>query len=233
MANAVNVKRVIGRAFRKLIDKDQNLWLEESFWTDASDVEFSDGKTAQDKVGSINGITSDVTREDTDIASSILPVHNIKSNLDQGIINDRIQLVVDNNGNLNWRGADSVLKKLGSGFQELGTWTTLHNYSAGDDNNTGIKSSTYTLTLNNIQTYDDFFAILLQVGGVGWSYANEGGTIFSGVQSFPITIRTDIGISYARGASVNLGFVKNPTAGSQIRGGGYGIIQFAVFGIKY
>lgn len=117
---AINEQIVIGRAFRKLIDQANNIWMKISFWTKASDVEFNDGKTAETKVGGINGITSDVKRSDDDIASSILPVHNIKSNLDQGIINDKIQLDVDEDGDLVWKsGADSVLKKLGSGIYDI------------------------------------------------------------------------------------------------------------------
>lgn len=52
--DTVNVKKVIGRAFRKLIDKDANLWLQESFWTIAGDVEFDDGKTAEYKLGQVD-----------------------------------------------------------------------------------------------------------------------------------------------------------------------------------
>lgn len=51
---AVNVKKVVNRAFRKLIDGDANLWLQESFWTIAGDVEFDDGKTAEYKLGQVD-----------------------------------------------------------------------------------------------------------------------------------------------------------------------------------
>ena len=102
---------VTGRKFRRLADEAQNLWQRISFWTKASDLEFDDGKTAEAKVGGINGITSDISCNNDDIASSIKPVHDIKSNLDQGIINNRIQLVIDDDGNLGWKkdGADTVI----------------------------------------------------------------------------------------------------------------------------
>lgn len=114
----VNEVTTIGNAYRRLIDKAAKLWLRISYWTHARDVEFDDGKTAQEKVGNINGITSDFNLVDEDIASSILPVHNvtvktnkIKENLDKGIINDHIQFVIDSNGNLGWKkdGADAVI----------------------------------------------------------------------------------------------------------------------------
>lgn len=54
MAAAINEIKVVGRAFRKLIDQSSNKWMRESFWTVASDVEFDDGETAQKKVTDIN-----------------------------------------------------------------------------------------------------------------------------------------------------------------------------------
>lgn len=78
---AVNIKKVVGRAFRKLIDEEQNLWLQESFWTSAGDVEFSDGKTAQDKVGSINGITDDPSSNRSDLAMSAKFGKNLETSM--------------------------------------------------------------------------------------------------------------------------------------------------------
>lgn len=117
-STTINEVTVTGRVYRRLIDKAAKLWQRISYWTKACDVEFDDGKTAQAKLGDINGITSDAELINEDIASSILPVHDvtvkankIKENLDKGIINDRIQLVIDNNGKLAWKkdGADTVI----------------------------------------------------------------------------------------------------------------------------
>ena len=47
---AVNEVIVTGRKFRKLLDEATRLWQRISFWTKASDVEFDDGKTAEEKV---------------------------------------------------------------------------------------------------------------------------------------------------------------------------------------
>lgn len=106
----INEVSITGRSYRILVDKAAKLWQKVSYWTHSSDVEFKDGKTAEEKVGAINGITSDISKEDEDIAASIKPVHIMKTNLDNGIINDRIQLVIQEDGSLGWKkdGADTV-----------------------------------------------------------------------------------------------------------------------------
>lgn len=55
---AVNEQIVTGRKFRKLIDETQKIWQRISFWTKASDVEFDDGQTLENKTNSmINDIS--------------------------------------------------------------------------------------------------------------------------------------------------------------------------------
>lgn len=54
---AVNEQIVTGRKFRKLVDEAEKLWQRISFWTKASDVEFNDGKTAEEKIGSLNFVS--------------------------------------------------------------------------------------------------------------------------------------------------------------------------------
>lgn len=100
-----------GKAERKLIDKAAKLWLRISRWTHASDVEFYDGKTAQDKVGAINGISSDFNVGKDDIAASSILTKNIKDDLNEGIINDHLQFVFDEDGTLGYKkdGADTVI----------------------------------------------------------------------------------------------------------------------------
>ena len=44
---AINEITKTGRAFRKLIDKENMRWLKLSFWTSSSDVECADGKTVR------------------------------------------------------------------------------------------------------------------------------------------------------------------------------------------
>ena len=67
-----------------IFDKVNNVWNKISFWHKASDCEFDDGKTAQNKLGAINGITSDLTGEAEDIAASIKCVNQLNSSLTNG-----------------------------------------------------------------------------------------------------------------------------------------------------
>ena len=54
---AINETVVTGRKFRKLIDETTKLWQRISFWTKASDVEFDDGKTAEEKIGNLKFVS--------------------------------------------------------------------------------------------------------------------------------------------------------------------------------
>lgn len=49
----INETIITGKKFRSLIDKTNRLWQRISFWTSASDVEFSDGATLESKFGAI------------------------------------------------------------------------------------------------------------------------------------------------------------------------------------
>lgn len=51
---AINEQIVTGRKFRKCIDVVNKIWLRMSFWTKACDVEFEDGKNAEEKLDKIN-----------------------------------------------------------------------------------------------------------------------------------------------------------------------------------
>ena len=66
---AINEQIITGRKFRKCIDVANRAWLRISFWTKASDVEFDDGKTLQQKLGTINGITDSLAS--TDVKSAL------------------------------------------------------------------------------------------------------------------------------------------------------------------
>lgn len=82
---AINEITKTGRAFRKLIDKENMRWLKLSFWTASADVEFADGKTAEKKLGAINGISSNPDDESEDIAASIKAVNQIKKAFRDGV----------------------------------------------------------------------------------------------------------------------------------------------------
>lgn len=58
MASIIN--NVLHRDYKVLADNTIGafIWNRLSFWTHSSDVQFEDGETAQDKVGSIHGITT-------------------------------------------------------------------------------------------------------------------------------------------------------------------------------
>ena len=63
-------------------DKINGVWNRLNFLTNAKSVDFDDGKTAQNKLGAINGITSDLSGEAEDIAASIKCVNQLNSSLD-------------------------------------------------------------------------------------------------------------------------------------------------------
>jgi uncharacterized protein (DUF1015 family) len=48
--------KVTGRKYRVLKDKKAKIWKVISWWTDACDVEFADGRNVQDVFGGIRGI---------------------------------------------------------------------------------------------------------------------------------------------------------------------------------
>lgn len=56
---AINEQIIIGRKFRKLIDESTGLWQRISFWTKASDVEFNDGKNAEEKISDMKSTFQD------------------------------------------------------------------------------------------------------------------------------------------------------------------------------
>lgn len=76
---------VTGKKFRKLVDVTNKVWQRISFWTKASDVEFDDGKTAESKVGVIDGITSDINGQSDTIAASIKVVNQMSGDLSSSI----------------------------------------------------------------------------------------------------------------------------------------------------
>lgn len=58
---ALNEQIVTGRKFRKCIDVANKIWQRISFWTKASDVEFNDGETAEDKVMALSNLLKALT----------------------------------------------------------------------------------------------------------------------------------------------------------------------------
>lgn len=54
---AIKEEIVTGRKFRKLVDEAAKLWQRISFWTKACDVEFNDGRTAEEKIGNLKFVS--------------------------------------------------------------------------------------------------------------------------------------------------------------------------------
>lgn len=78
---AVNETIITGRKWRRLIDKALGLWQRISYWTHSSDVEFEDGKTAETKVGAIDGITDSLASNSSRIAASAKAVNSLSNDL--------------------------------------------------------------------------------------------------------------------------------------------------------
>lgn len=66
---AINEQIITGRKFRKCPDAANKIWMRISFWTSANDVEFDDGRTLQQKLGTIDGITDSL--ESNDLKSAL------------------------------------------------------------------------------------------------------------------------------------------------------------------
>lgn len=56
--------------FKKYLKQDSGNYILTSIYTSSNTVHFDDGKTAQTKLGAINGITASLTSTSTDIALS-------------------------------------------------------------------------------------------------------------------------------------------------------------------
>lgn len=115
-----------GRKYRKCIDNTpgSKKWERYSFWTKSTDVEFSDGTTAESKLGNYKGVTTNENQV-AGYAADVTLVKTIKTSLSNLItsltnlvnsINDRLggmRFYEDSTGKY-VVGADSVPKKLGS-----------------------------------------------------------------------------------------------------------------------
>ena len=76
-----NENIVTGRYYRVLSDAAQQIWDRISFWSKASDTEANDGIDLETKVGAINGITDDLSCEDSSIAASSVAVNRLNESL--------------------------------------------------------------------------------------------------------------------------------------------------------
>ena len=122
-----------GRKYRKCIDNTSGnkKWERYSFWSKASDVEFNDGTTAENKLGSFKGVTTN-ENQSAGYAADVTLLKSIKTALTNSItsvstsvtnLNNLITSVSNRLGGMRFYedstgkyvvGADSVPKKLGS-----------------------------------------------------------------------------------------------------------------------
>ena len=80
---AINEQIVTGRKFRKCIDVVNRVWLRISFWTSANDVEFDDGKTLQQKLGTFSGLTDSLALADSRYGLSAAAGKALNDSLEQ------------------------------------------------------------------------------------------------------------------------------------------------------
>lgn len=117
----VNEQIVTGRKFRKLVNEATKLWQRISFWTKASDVEFDDAKTAEIKVGAIDGITDSLASTSSRIAASAKSVNQLSNNLGGLSFGE----TADGKPGYRKPGADAVIPfKSGMVFEHIFTFTT-------------------------------------------------------------------------------------------------------------
>ena len=131
-----------------------------SHWTKANTLEFDDGKTAQDKLGAIDGISSSRESNSDKIAASTALVSELHSDLDNCSFERR-----EDGAYITYTppgGADPVSKKLGSTILYVGSGSTIDIKS--------ILPNEYSqLSINNFLT---------EITGtsVGWSKGGRAST---------------------------------------------------------
>lgn len=76
---AINEVISTGNKYRRLKDATNKIWQRISFWTKASDVEFDNGTTAQDSLGSITGITDSLNSTSSNVAASAKAVNTLNT----------------------------------------------------------------------------------------------------------------------------------------------------------
>lgn len=93
------------RAPYRIWDKINNRWNELMFKTSARSVDADDGKTLENKVGAIDGITSDINGDSDNIAASIKCVNELNNSLPTFIYDDDGRII----GYIPIGGADTVI----------------------------------------------------------------------------------------------------------------------------
>lgn len=146
-----------GRKYRKCIDNTSGnkKWERYSFWSKASDVEFNDGTTVENKMGSFKGVTTN-ENQSAGYAADVTLLKSIKTALTNSItsVSNRLggmRFYEDSTGKY-VIGADSVPKKLGELeflVKTVGSHSTIEesNHNFGNYFNTGILGKTLHQTI--------------------------------------------------------------------------------------
>ena len=123
-----------------------------SHWTKANTLEFDDGKTAQDKSGAIDGISSSRESNSDKIAASTALVSELNSDLtalnDAGAIQGMEVREGDGIYITYTDGADTVIKKLVNGIIDLGTGTAF-NISNRTSNYKNLTINDFIIEVNS------------------------------------------------------------------------------------
>lgn len=176
---AINETISTGNKYRRLKDATNKVWQRLSFWTKASDVEFDNGSTAEEALGSITGITDSVNSTSSNVAASAKAVSTLNSNLTNvSTAADNINLYVGDDGKLHWvnkAGADSALN-FSSGKYVVKTFNVYKNGGSCDN----FADFDYGAYFNS---YDDFKAhSIVALAGATPTEGNVGAgfTIYNG-----------------------------------------------------
>ena len=125
----INETIVTGRKIRKLVNGATKQWQRISLWHKASDCEFDDGKTAEEKLGAIDGITDSLDNTSSRIAASAKSVAMLNNNLNGNILTYN----ESEDAYYIQHGADAVPKKLGS---DVINFTKIHSTMVSDKRTT-------------------------------------------------------------------------------------------------
>ena len=137
--------QVTGKKYRILTDVTNKVWTVISFVSKAVDTIFNDGKTAEAKLGAIDGITSDLSGESETIAASIKCVNELNSSL------GGLRFGTDGEGNYGYFGADdSLIPFSEDAIVFFGGTTNNANYTVfcvydGSVETMGQKNTSYTI----------------------------------------------------------------------------------------
>ena len=125
-------------------DKINSKWNRLNFLTNAKSVDFDDGKTAQTKLGAIDGITSDLSGESETVAASIKCVNQLNSSLEN--IKTIYSTDEVDTGN-KWIDGKSIYRRTFIG-------------------NTPSSNDSVIFTVTNMDTLIDMYGVLVHTDGV-------------------------------------------------------------------